>query len=133
MRKIAFILLLSITVLSSCGSTSSKKVNLDDTLFKYASFMRWSDYDSASRFVKPGEGSIKLSNFELRKLKQFKISRYTESPISPGDKESIIVQSVELQLYNIHNNKTKIIIDNQSWEYVEKAKQWFLISGLPKL
>lgn len=133
MKKIIFFLTITL-LLTACGNNKSKKTrNLNATLYKYASIIRWSNYDAALQFLKPGDKDIQPSAFELEKLKQFKVSQYLESPITPGEKENIINQSVQIQLYNIHNNRTKTIYDSQSWEYDEEQKRWFLISGLPEL
>jgi len=133
MKKLTLIIVMILLTLISCGENSTKKRNLDDTLFKYAALIRWSSYDEAIRFLKPDMANIHPSSFELQKLKQFKISRYLESPISPGKKENEILQTVEIQLYNIHTNTVKTIYDYQIWEYSEDLKQWFLISGIPKI
>jgi len=133
MKKILLNIFIITILLASCGGTSNKKRNLDSTLFKYASLIRWSNFDAAVNYLKPGDEDIKPSDFELQRLKQFKVSQYLESPITPGSDEYIILQSVEIQLYNIHTNKTKTIYDHQSWEYDDKLKQWFLTTGIPKL
>ena len=133
MRKIYCVWILALLI-SACGSgQSNKKRNLDATLYKYASMIRWSDYEAAKQFLKPGESDIQPSSFELERLKQYKVSQYLESPIAPGTQENIIIQQVRIELYNIHNNRTKTINDTQSWEYNEELKQWFLTSGIPKL
>ena len=133
MKKSIAIILLVLSILVSCGEKSIKKRGLDDTLFKYASLIRWSNYQGAMSYLKPGKKDIIPSNFELEHLKQFKVSRYLESPITPGANANSINQSVEIQLYNIHNNKVRTIVDHQSWEYSEELQQWFLTSGIPKI
>lgn len=134
MKKLLFISFVLILTLSSCGSgKSTKKRSLDDTLYKYAATIRWANFEAALRFLDPKNKAIQPTRFELEKLKQFKVSRYSESPIAPGASEDIILQDVEIQLYNIHNNRTKTIYDHQSWQYNEELKRWLLTSGLPKL
>jgi hypothetical protein len=133
MKKIALYVLITSILLASCGGKTTKKRNLDDTLFKYASMIRWSRYDDALAYLNPKEPDLRPSSLELNRLKQFKVSRYLESPIQPGNKENIILQNVEIELYNIHNNKSKVIFDRQSWQYDDELSQWFLTSGLPKL
>ena len=133
MKKSIAIKILALFVLISCGEESIKKRGLDDTLFKYASLIRWSNYDGATRYLKPGIEEIMPTSFELEHLKQFKVSRYTESPITPGANINSINQRVEIQLYNIHNNQERTIVDNQSWEYNEEIQQWYLTSGIPKI
>ncbi len=134
MKKLLFISLVLILSLSSCGSgQSTKKRSLDDTLYKYAATIRWANFDAAVRFLDPTNKDILPTPFELEKLKQFKVSRYAESPIAPGASEDIILQDVEIQFYNIHNNRTKTVYDHQAWQYNDDLKRWLLISGLPKL
>lgn len=134
MKKILFISLILIATLSSCGSgKSTKKRSLDDTLYKYASTIRWANFDASVRFLDPKNKESQPSRFDLDKLKQFKVSRYSESPIVPGQTPNVILQDVEIQFYNIHNNRTKTIYDHQSWQYHEDLKRWFLTSGLPQL
>jgi len=133
MKKSIVIIILSLFIMASCGEKSKKKRGLDDTLFKYAAIVRWSNYEAAMSFLKPGNKDILPTQFELEHLKQFKVSSYLEAPITPGANANSINQSVEIQLYNIHNNSVKTIIDHQSWEYSEKLQQWFLTSGIPKI
>lgn len=133
MKKNTFLCLVALVVLFSCGGKTTKKRNLDNALFKYAALIRWSDFDNAMRYLKPNDDEIKPSNFELEHLKQFKVSSYKESPISPGSKENEILQNVEIQLYNIHNNKTRVVYDRQVWQFDDELNQWFITSGLPKL
>ncbi|MFK8012172.1 MAG: hypothetical protein AB8B80_09045 [Marinicellaceae bacterium] len=133
MNKPIATFILAIIFLISCGEDSKKKRGLDDTLFKYAASIRWSNYDGAIRFLKPGVKEIVPSSFELEHLKQFKVSSYSESPITPGPNINSISQTVTIQLYNIHNNQVRTIIDNQTWEYNEEWQQWLLTSGIPKI
>jgi hypothetical protein len=133
MKKSIVLSLICIFLLASCGGKSTKKRNLDETLYKYASLVRWSNYDAAIAFLKPGDKTIQPSSFELEKLKQYKVSRYDESPIRPGTEANIILQDVSIQLYNIHTNKEKIISDKQTWEYDEVKKQWYLTSEIMKI
>ena len=133
MKKNISLLIIISLVLISCGSSTSKKRSLDQTLYKYATAIRWSNFDAAVGFLKPGVKEIFPSEFDLNHLKQFKVSRYSESPIRPGAEENIILQDVEIELYNIHNNKTKVIYDRQSWKYDDTLKRWLLTSGIPKI
>ena len=133
MKKTILLFFIASILLVSCGKTTKKKRNLDDTLFKYASVIRWANFDAATQFLNPNKKEIQPSNFDLSHLKQFKVSKYQEYPITPGNKENIILQNVDIQLYNIHTNKTRSIVDHQVWEYDNDANQWYLTSGLPKL
>lgn len=134
MKKAYFlVLILALTTLTSCGSKSTKKRSLDQTLYKYAALIRFSEYDAAIGFLKPDVPEIQPSSFEIEHLKQFRVSNYDEFPIQPGASPNVILQTVKLKLYNIHNNREREVIDQQSWEYDENSKRWFLTSGIPKL
>ena len=133
MKKTLITLFIIAIILSSCGKATKKKRSLDDTLFKYAAVIRWSNYDAAVRFLYPNRTEIRPTEFELSHLKQFKVSKYDALPITPGNKSNIITQDVSIQIYNIHSNKTRTIQDHQVWEYDNDANQWYLTSGLPKL
>jgi len=133
MKKLFLYVLISTILLVSCGGKTTKKRNLDDTLYSYASSIRWSHYDEAIAYLDPKEPNLKPRSFDIQKLKQYKVSSYSESPIQPGSKENIILQNVEIELYNIHTNKSRTIYDQQSWRYDDELKQWFITSGIPKL
>jgi hypothetical protein len=133
MKKLILNVLIVTILLASCGGKTTKKRNLDETLSKYASSIRWSHYDDAVAYLDPKDPSIKPRSFDIQKLKQYKVSRYSESPIQPGRQENVIIQNVEIELYNIHTNKSKVIFDQQSWKYDDELKQWFITSGIPKL
>ena len=133
MKKSLLSIFILVILLTSCGGKSNKKRNLDETLYKYASLIRWSNFDNAVTLLKRGDDIKPPSQFQVQKLKQFKVSRYLESPIQPGLTENTIRQSVEIQFYNIHTNKSKTIVDRQNWEFDDDLGQWFLTTGLPKL
>lgn len=133
MKKYLLTVFVVALVLTSCGGKSNKKRNLDDTLYKYASLIRWSNFEGATNLLKKGEDIKSPTQFELQRLKQFKVSRYLESPIQPGKEENTVLQNVEIQYYNIHTNKTKTIYEHQSWEFNDELGQWYLTTGLPKL
>ena len=133
MKKLLLYVLIATILLVSCGGKSNKKRNLDETLSKYASLIRWSHFDDAAAYLNPKDASLKPRSFDIQKLKQYKVSRYSESPIQPSGKENIILQNVEIELYNIHSNKSRTIFDRQSWQYDDELKQWYLTSGIPKL
>jgi len=134
MKTSIFVVFVFSLFLTACGGrSSSKKQSLDQITYKYAATIRWSNFEAAVNYLKPGIDEIKPTSFQLNRLKQFKVSSYTASPIRAGSKENIILQDVEIELYNIHTNSTKTIHDSQSWEFDPKSKLWFLTSGLPKL
>jgi len=40
---------------------------------------------------------------------------------------------VRISLVNIHTQAERSVIDHQTWHYDEKAKHWWLTSGLPNI
>lgn len=133
MKKVTLAIII-FSLLASCGGRMSKKQSLDHTLYQYAKVMRWADYNAALTFFSPNmEDKFKPSSTDIERLKQFGISSYVSSPITPGDTENRINQNVQIKLYNKHTKREKVVIDQQTWEYDEETKTWTLISGLPKL
>ena len=44
-----------------------------------------------------------------------------------------VQQTVRISLVNIHTQSERTLTDHQTWHYDEKAKHWWLTSGLPDI
>jgi len=133
MKKLILIITIC-ALLTACGGRMSKKQSLDHTLYQYAKVMRWADFNTAMTFFSPEiDAANKPSTIDIERLKQFAVSSYVSSPITPGKTDNQINQDVQIKLYNVHTKREKVVIDHQVWQYNDDAKNWLLISGLPKL
>jgi hypothetical protein len=122
-------------VLAACGPSASKrKQNLDDTLSRYASAIRWGDFAGATSFLDPHIDKSKLpTRLDMARYENLRISAYVPQPIQPGPDENSIVQNVRISFYNRFTNRERSIIDHQQWRYDEEKQRWYLTSGLPKV
>ena len=134
MRRIpSFVLVLSILLLAACA-TQERSDSLTSTLSAYGGVLRWGDFASAAQFIDPKvRAEHPLSDLALARYKQVRVTEYDEGagpvPISPTE----VQQTVRISLVNIHTQSERSVIDHQTWHYDEKAKHWWLTSGLPDI
>ncbi|TAL85632.1 MAG: hypothetical protein EPN69_00930 [Rhodanobacter sp.] len=134
MRRIPSILLmLSLLLLAACA-TQERSQSLTTTLSAYGGVLRWGDFASAAQFIDPEvRAKHPLTELELARYKQVRVTEYNDDagpvPISPTE----VQQTVRISLVNIHTQAERNIIDHQTWRYGEKARHWWLTSGLPDI
>ncbi len=134
MRRIpSIVLMLSILLLAACA-TQERSRSLTTTLSAYGGVLRWGDFASATQFIDPKlRTEHPLSDLDLARYKQVRVTEYDDGagpvPISPLE----VQQTVRISLVNIHTQSERSIIDHQTWHYDEKAKHWWLTSGLPDI
>jgi hypothetical protein len=134
MRRIPHILLvLSILLLAACA-TQERSRSLTTTLSAYGGVLRWGDFASAAQFIDPKvRAEHPLSDLDRARYKQVRVTEYDDGsgpvPISPTE----VQQTVRLSVVNIHTQAERTVIDRQTWHYDEKAKHWWLTSGLPDI
>ena len=134
MRRIpSFVLVLSFLLLAACA-TQERSQSLTSTLSAYAGVLRWGDFASAAQFIDPKvRAEHPLSDLALGRYKQVRVTEYDDGagpvPISPTE----VQQTVRISLVNIHTQSERSVIDHQTWHYDDKAKHWWLTSGLPDI
>ena len=136
MKKILLLLLaatflLMTAVSADAASKRGQAKLLEMAQFKYASAIRWSEFEMAWAHVDPSyRDKNPLSDLEKERLKQIQITGYdkkTEDFLPDGTVE----QSVEIRLINRNTQTERIVMDIQVWRWDEKAKRWWLTTGLP--
>ncbi len=134
MRRILSILVvLSALLLAGCA-TKTRSDALTTTLNAYGSTVRWGDFQSAAQFIDPAvRAAHPLSPLELGRYQQVRVSEYDDGagPVPSGDFD--VQQTALIRLVNIHTQAERSIVDRQTWHYDEKAKRWWLTSGLPNI
>jgi outer membrane murein-binding lipoprotein Lpp len=134
MRRILSILaVLSVLLLAGCA-TKTRSDALTTTLKAYGSTVRWGDFQSAAQFIDPAvRAAHPLSPLELARYRQVRVSEYDDGagPVPSGDFD--VQQTVLIGLVNIHTQSERSVVDHQTWHYDEKAKRWWLTSGLPDI
>jgi outer membrane murein-binding lipoprotein Lpp len=134
MRRILSILAVSSFLLLAGCATQTRSDTLTTTLNAYASTLRWGDFQSAAQFLDPQiRAAHPLSKLDLARYQQVKVSEYDEGagPVPAG--AGSVQQTVHINLINVHTQSERIIVDHQTWHYDEKAKHWWLTSGLPDI
>ncbi|GJM08131.1 MAG: hypothetical protein DHS20C11_04070 [Lysobacteraceae bacterium] len=127
--NVAVVLMMAILVLGGCAS-SKKSMSLTDTLAAYGNAVRWEDFPSAARFLDP-KVAAEISELDLERYRQLKVSSYTEQQINPDRDEETVRQTVEIGIVNRHTGVERRVIDRQVWRWEEATERWLLMSGLP--
>ncbi|WP_027484867.1 hypothetical protein [Rhodanobacter sp. OR87] len=134
MRRILSILVvLSVLLLAGCA-TKARSDALTTTLKAYGSTLRWGDFQSAAQFIDPAvRAAHPLTPLQLARYRQVRVSEYDDGagPVPSGDFD--VQQTVLINLVNVHTQSERSVVDHQSWHYDEKAKHWWLTSGLPDI
>lgn len=136
MRRIAApVMIVSVALLAGCAmdKMQTKSTILDDTLRTYAATIRWGDITQAEVFVDPEyRKAHPLTDLERARFKQVQVTAYEDQPATPVS-DTEVRQVVEIGLVNVHTQAARSVIDHQVWHYDEKAKRWWLMTGLPDI
>ncbi len=119
------------TLLSGCPQTKEDK-DLTDTLSKYETVVRWSQWDAAIDFVSRDYlEENPVTRLDLDRLRLFRVTQYAVRSAAPVDEGKGLIQVVEIRMFNKNQARERSIIDEQHWKFNEETKRWFLHSGLP--
>jgi hypothetical protein len=127
------IIVLLSSLLAGCVSVSEmrKMDKFEETSKAYEFAIRWSDFESASMFLKTEETA---NNSDLlNKLKQFKVTAYTIKNFLPSKDKSQVLLIAEISYFELNRLIVKSISDRQVWKYDTVQDRWLLTSGLPNL
>lgn len=98
---------------------------------KYASAIRWNEFEMAWGHVDPGYRTENpLSDFEKERFKLIQVTGY-ESKSQETLADGSIELYVEIRLVNRSTQAERIVTDTQIWRWDEKIKRWWLTTGLP--
>ena len=134
MRRIpSMLLMLSILLLAACA-TQDRSQSLTTTLSAYGGILRWGDFASAVQFIDPEvRAKHPLTELDLARYKQVRVTEYNDDAGPVPISKTEVQQTVRISLVNIHTQAERSVIDHQTWHYDEKAKHWWLTSGLPNI
>lgn len=137
-RRAVFIAVLSTVLLAACASLSMDKIKtkesiLEETLKTYAATIRWGDMTQALAFVDPKyRQAHPLTDLDIARYRQVQVTSYNDQPAAPISADEV-GQTVEIGLVNVNTQSARSIVDRQIWHYDEKAKRWWLMTGLPDI
>ena len=126
------ILLLGITALLTACPKTKEETDLSETLLRYDTIVRWAQWDAAVDFVDPEYlEEHPVTRLDLDRLRLFKVTQYSVRSAIPFDEGNGLVQIVEIKMFNKHQARERVVIDEQTWKYNEEVERWQLHSGLP--
>ena len=128
-KLIAF--LLSLLLLSCVSPSEIRKMDsFEKTAEAYENAIRWSDFESASLYLKPDENANIPALVD--KLKQFKVTSYTVKDFFPSKDKSQVLLIAVIEYFKANQLVLKRISQRQLWEYDMDLERWHLTSGLPE-
>jgi hypothetical protein len=122
-----------LAALAGCATADTKRSLLDETVLSYAAVIRWGNFEEALGFVDPETlKAHPLTKLDLDRYLQVRVTGYNEQPIHPSGKNEAR-QTVEISIVNNNTQSLRSFLDRQLWRYDEKAKRWWLVTGLPDI
>ena len=123
------ILLLCISILTSCATMSDEGKRLNETMRFYENAMRWQDYD----FVLSIHAKDEVLSKEKRKaLSVYKVTGYDVVYMKMGDDGMSATQVIEIKYYNEEYMRVKDLTLKNKWKMDEHSLQWYLENPFPK-
>lgn len=128
----SYIFLISLLAVGCSSVSEMRRIDqFEQVAHTYELAIRWSDFESASAFLKDQEDPALPAQIEH--LKQFQITAYKVKQFLPSDDKSQVIIFANVQYFK----KSGLIVKNYShrqlWKYDPQKENWFLTSGLPKL
>lgn len=122
-----------ILLLVACGGVGSEKNKMEETLYLYAGAVRWGEVEQILAFHDPEVlEESPPDELALERWRQLRVTGYRSRAREPQPDGSI-VQFAQIEFMNRHTQTTSALVDREVWRYDEKAKRWWLTSGLPNL
>ncbi len=121
-------------ILGLVACTTPKKDKFDNTMTTIEQATRWNEFAGIVNLMDPEYlQDNPVSDLDIERLKQFRISGYTVTQKQMGADEKSYRQTVMLQMYSVHNPVERQVRWNQEWRFNEETGRWTLFSGLPDL
>ena len=124
---LAFLLVL---LLAACGGNAVKpKV---DTIREYGNAVRWSDWDSAIKYIDPAARvQSTITQDDLDRLKDVKVTGY-EVKTRAEQADGTIKQAVEIRYIDENTQVERSKRVDEVWRLDEGGKIWWLTTDLPE-
>jgi putative cell wall-binding protein len=131
---IALFALTSVTALAAEQKTSRKQRKaLEETQIKYDATMRWGSVEDALPYLDPEYTKVHpLSDLELRRFEQVKISSYRASDNVPMP-DGRVGRTAEVRVINNNTQAERTVRVREIWRWDAEDKRWLQANGLPDL
>lgn len=126
--------LLLVSAASLAGDISRKqRKQLEDIQTAYASTIRWGSMEDALAYLDPEQRKADpLSEFELRRYSQLRVSSYRERSTAALP-NGIVERRVEVGVININTQAERTVGVIERWRWDPGTKRWWQTNGLPDL
>jgi hypothetical protein len=122
-----------VVLISACAEMSTRNTQLDLTLIQYEKTLRWSGIEQTNTYRKQ---PINFTSQQLAMFKKIKVTGYDtiQSTYSYSElKQLRINQLVEVRFINQDTQIERKYSEQQTWEWDEEAKRWWLVSPFPDI
>lgn len=119
--------------LAGCATLQQQDRLRDETLNGYAAALRWSGFESAWDYVDPAvRATHPLTPQQKALYATVHVAEYdTQGPVATAP--DTIQQTVQLQIIVNATQNVYGVVDHQTWRWDDKARHWWLESGLPDI
>lgn len=134
MRLLKLALLLCFLALSGCNYQSTKTSRLLELQYAYSAAIRWGDFEGAVNLIEPKvrkELAEKLTPVKMERYKQIQVSYYRDVGSEANSDKGVAVRIIDIGVINRHTLAERSIRYQETWEWNEESKTWWLIAGLP--
>lgn len=134
MRRIPLLLAAGAAVLLAGCTQNTRNDNLTATLSAYGSAVRWDGLQSALQFVDPKVlKAHPPTDLDLARYQQVRVTDYDDGTGPTPLNEDEVQQTAQISFVNIHTQVERSVVQHQVWRYDEKARHWWLESGVPDI
>ena len=131
--KTGLLLLLALLALGGCAAAKiDRNSALETAQYAYSAAIRWGDFEGAWNLIDPAyRKAHPMTQLELERYKQVQISAYHDIGAQVGP--TTAMREVQIGVINRNTLVEREARYTERWRYDEKAKVWWLESGLPDL
>ena len=131
--KTGLLLLLALIALDGCAAAKiDRNSALETAQYAYSAAIRWGDFEGAWNLIDPAyRKAHPMTQLELERYKQVQISAYHDIGAQVGP--TTAMREVQIGVINRNTLVEREARYTERWRYDEKAKVWWLESGLPDL
>jgi len=126
-------LLMVLLLVAFAGTGEAKRRNSQQIFDDYNNALRWNEFDRAWTFVDPlVQQANPLTELESKRFEQVQITGLTVKSrmVAP---DGLTEQVIEIQLVSKFTQVERTLTDHQRWRWDDKAKRFWLVSGLPDI
>lgn len=126
-------LLLLVLFAGTAEARSRKDKAMDQILLDYGATLRWGGFEQAVSFIDPEVRAARpIPTIDMNRYRQVRVSYYRQqTPVTVNETEIQVL--AEIGIINEHSQAERVVYDRQTWRWDEKAKRWWLVSGLPTI